>query len=304
MRFVLVLVALLAAGSARAADTLVVVPEVPRSVVRLGEPFRYRVVVPGPGTLTGPPAPASEGDLDLLRSGPGTAAGDSTAWEMTLAWFRPGETTVPALPLLLSTAEGTVPVRTAPWRISVEATVDPDSAGAAGLRDLKGPLEPDLTWRWGRIALAALGLALLAAAIVLWLRRSRPDAPAAPVRPAEPAHVIALRSLDNLAASSLPERGRMKDHYVGLSAILRRYVEDAFRTPAVESTTDEIAAVVPRLPLPAGEGDRLLALLADADLVKFAKQDPGAARAAEDLARARTWVEATRPRPAAGGPAT
>ena len=297
------LLLLLAAGTVRAADTLTVVPEVPRSVVRVGEPFVFRVAVPGPGTLTGPPAPASEGDLDLLASRAVPAEGDSAAWELTLAWFRPGESVVPPLPFLLEVADGSRAVRTTPWTISVEATVDPDSA-AAGLRDLKGPIDPALGWRWGRVALAAAALALLVAgAVVWWRRRSRGTGFVAPARPAEPPHVVALRSLDGLAAEALPERGRIKEHYVALSGILRRYLEDQFDTPAVESTTDEIRAVLPRLALPGGEGDRLAVLLEEADLVKFAKQDPGAARAGEDLGRAREWVEATRPRPAAGGTA-
>ena len=56
----------------------------------------------------------------------------------------------------------------------MEATVAPDTAAASGLRDLKGPIDPTLAWRWERVALAAVGLALLLAGLLFVAMRNAP----------------------------------------------------------------------------------------------------------------------------------
>ena len=66
----------------------------------------------------------------------------------------------------------------------------------------------------------------------------------------------------------------------------------------MESTTDEIReSLAGRQLFDHGVESRLLVILDEADLVKFAKLDPGADAAAEALAGGRSWVESTsRPR--------
>ena len=54
------------------------------------------------------------------------------------------------------------------------------------------------------------------------------------------------RSADAPAAERLVERGELERYYVGLSAIVRRYLEDRFGLRAPEMTTEEFLAVAQR----------------------------------------------------------
>jgi hypothetical protein len=82
---------------------------------------------------------------------------------------------------------------------------------------------------------------------------------------------------------------------VRLSGILREYVENRFRMPAVESTTTELRHTFLRTSRTPADTDTLFDLLDLSDLVKFARYDPGVDTARSDLERAKAWVERNRP---------
>jgi len=262
----------------------------------LGQRFAIRVAVPdAPGdSLLGPPAPLQAGDLDIMASGAAPAAGDSVAWVMSGALFRTGDQVLPSMPFLLRGPGGDRLVVTRAYTVSVEATVEPDSAAAMDLRDVRDPVAAPTRFRWLRVAGALALAALVAAGIMLLVRRRREsDEYTAPVVPAIPAHVEAFLALDELEKEALPQRGHIKEHYFGLSHVMRQYVERKFGIPAVESTTDEIRGQIDRTRLDRREADDLLRDLESADLVKFAKYDPGTQAATAALVRGREWVQRT-----------
>jgi hypothetical protein len=275
-------------------DTLFVSGEVAPAVVRIGERVAVRVRMPlpqGGGRLLGPPAPVEMGPVDLVVSEPMAAGPDSTGWRLEAAFFATGDVDLTRVPFRLETAAGEIPVRLLPSTISVVSSL-PDSVADADIRPIKGPLDVPVRWRWGRIAAAFAVLAAAGAGLVLWWRRrARPVPVVAPAVPDLPPEVIALRALKELEADALPARGLQKEHYSRLSLILRRYLEDRFRVPAVESTTGEIQEALERgRPLGGSGRERLLALFVEADLVKFAKFEPGADAAREALNRGKDWL--------------
>jgi len=287
------------AVSPAAADTIWVDGEFSPAVVKLGEPLtlRVRLESPAPGArLMGPPAPLSVGDLDVLKSQELVTGQDSLGWELSLALFRTGDLTLPALPFRLETAGGPVPVVVRPYRLSVTPTVEPDSAATAQIQDIKGPLTQPLQWRWMRVGIAAAVLVLLAVGTWWWRRRrALREAEAIPVELRLPPEVIAMRELDELEREALPGRGQLKEHYARLSLIVRAYMERRFRLPAVESTTYEIeTSLQDTRVLDAERSREVLTLLDDADLVKFAKFHPADGAPADALGRARRWVEVTK----------
>jgi hypothetical protein len=146
--------------------------------------------------------------------------------------------------------------------------------------DIKPPLKVPL--RFGEIS-GWLALGLLALAIVgvgVWLlvkyRRRIPLLGGS--GPPVPPHVEAIRRLEALRHQKLPQNGKHKQYYSGITDILRIYLDGRFGIGAMEMTSGEILAAVD-VPRRAGEVDDkrygdLAALLAVADLVKFAKMVP------------------------------
>lgn len=289
-------------GSGAVADTGAAPPETLKveasihpAVVKVGQRISVRFAVPLPDTaarLVGPPAPSTFGAVDVVKSESAPAGPDSAGWTMEVALFEPGDQTLSGIPFILATGTGREPVRLLPYSLSVESSL-PDT-GKAELKDIAPPAPIETRWRWGRIALTLATLAVLAAGVALWIRRPRREIAPVPVLPPSiPPEEAALAALRELERESLAARGLMKEHYARLSLVLRGYLERRFRFPAVESTTDEIRERVSRSALLGDEESRtLFALFDEADLVKFARHDPGPEAAADALGRGRGLVEA------------
>ena len=113
----------------------------------------------------------------------------------------------------------------------------------------------------------------------------------------QPPHIVAARLLQELNAKQLWQQGKVKEFYSELSHILRGYLEDQFTMPALENTTDELIDILQKRQFDENIVGRIKGLLKTADLVKFAKVEPGSDthdrlwRAAVDI------VELTKPKP-------
>jgi hypothetical protein len=121
-------------------------------------------------------------------------------------------------------------------------------------------------------------------------RRPARVAPAvvAPRAPARPAWDLALEQLDRVAAERWVDRGELRRQYEEVTETLRRYVENRWGIPALESTTFDLRRLLERSAVAPGIASRILAVLSEADLVKFAKAvpEPEAARVCEKSVRA------------------
>jgi hypothetical protein len=204
-----------------------------------------------------------------------------------------GELTLPPLVVPLQDRQGgdagVAEIRTDPVTVTV-ASVVPEGVDYTEPKDIAPPLSLP---RPGWPVEAWLGLGAVAAAIALGLfawRRRRSRAPAlAP----QPAHVLALAELDHLEQAAGGDE-RVEAFYVRLSAILRRYLGWRFGLRALMQTTDEFVAA-----LPGAEGALapyrpvLATVLADFDLVKFARFRPGRGDREEALRWVRQFVERT-----------
>ncbi|NNF05196.1 MAG: hypothetical protein HKN21_00415 [Candidatus Eisenbacteria bacterium] len=281
---------------AQGADTVFVTPEVSSAVVQIGQPFQVRVGVIKENTgdlLTGPQAPVTLGELDILKSASVPTASDSLYWDLEVSLFEPGERTLPEIPFYVNRLSGAVPVRLNPYTISVVTTVEVDSAGAMPpLRALRDPIAGPTRWIWWRVGLAVAGLALAALA-VWWLmkRRKRPPQQTQAYVPRLAPDVEAMQAFSELEREAYPDRGMLKEHFSGLSMIVRRYIERRFGVMAVESTTSELQADLgSREYFSESSKQRLFDLLERSDMVKFAKFRPENKVAAEDLNLAKQWV--------------
>jgi hypothetical protein len=179
-------------------------------------------------------------------------------------------------------------------RVEVDVAADAEPAGPLAPLPLTVP-DPPFPWLWAGAAAALV--ALLAAALVAYLRRARPLP--APEPPAPP-HQRALDALARLRERHLPERGEVEPYFVELSEILRRYLEERFGLRAPEQTTEEFLATVSnteagRRAIESAHRDLLRDFLTRADLVKFARETPGAEDCEEAGAGAERFVRDTIP---------
>ncbi len=136
-------------------------------------------------------------------------------------------------------------------------------------------------------AVAVMGLLFIIAALIWWsMRRRAKDISEELV---EPAHIRAKREIDQLETQGLFEKGKVKAFYFTLSEIMTRYMETIRHFPAAEYTTEEIAHHIRN-----NEEDRkILPLLRQADLVKFADTVPTSARKDEHIQMAHAYIQET-----------
>ena len=147
------------------------------------------------------------------------------------------------------------------------------------------------------IAMALL-LLLLVLGVLRLVKRLHREAVLRRLSPRE----RALRELDELLSQRLLEKERIKDFYLELTMIVRRYVERQHGVRAPEQTTEEFLASISRNPtFPAETTGRLKEFLESADLVKFAAFEPRPAATEAMIRTARAYLESDKGGPVAPG---
>jgi hypothetical protein len=122
-----------------------------------------------------------------------------------------------------------------------------------------------------------LGIILLLVALIYIYYRWKHKKPIFGLlqKPAEPPHIIAFHSLEKLKSEKLWQQGQYKQYFTRITDILRVYIEDRFKVPALESTTAEIMNSLKNIDF---IDEKTLAnfkiTLELSDFVKFAKAEP------------------------------
>ena len=240
----------------------------------------------------------SVGGFLVLQRNPVTPTSDTTSTTgFVVSKYDSGLATFPPVDFLV-TVPGDTAVRTVstnPVVLTVR-TVAVDTS--KDIRDLKPPLSIPLTLAemltWGGIGLAAAVLGFL-----LWrylkrrkARRAARDAGYVP--PARPAHEIAFEQLALLKEKKLWQQGLVKQYYSEATEIFRRYLENRYTLQAMEETTDEIIAGLRKLRFPEPMLETADRILRRADLVKFAKFEPGIADHEEMITVIHDFVDRTK----------
>lgn len=203
-----------------------------------------------------------------------------------------------AAPDVADPGDASTPGGTAPGANGTGGPIAPAAAEPAAMKPaLTAPRE------WWPLIIAAICAALAAVIGFLVLRRLRNRLPAeeelAPVIrvPTRPAWEIAIEELDEIVAAGWVDRGELQHQYDAVTEALRRYLENRYDVPALECTTDDLRELLRGTPLPGEMASRVLSLLGEADLIKFAKGIPEPTNARSSEKRAREIVEATIPAP-------
>ncbi len=289
--------------------------QVDRTEITIGDPIHYRLEIDYANGVEIKKPAWNEGlenfqILDFERGEP-TKTGER--WKVvddyTLSTFTPEDYVIPPIRVPVQLPSGATEVlETQPIEIKVKSIL-PEDESALELKDIKGTVPVFSGVLTGRVIGAAFAaLAIAGLLYALWRRRRRGAGPI-PMVPPRPEHEVALERIAALRASLAdldhsPDQGDCKEFGLELSAVLREYLEHRFSVPALEATTDEIREMLPTLflppPPPARDPERrgcearILTLLEETDLLKFAKWTLPLERLLHLLDLAEAVIESTR----------
>jgi hypothetical protein len=262
------------------------------TTAHVGDTLRLNVSVQG---ASGKPlsfgSPQSK-DLSVLRVD--SARWSSGALSYVIAWYDTGRQEIPPFPVVVGKGASAESLFT-PIVSAQITTILPDTAQVP--RPIKPYREHPFQWR-ELISYWWLPASLFALALCWWVyRRFRK----AKVREQEAALVLllppdeeAVRNLIRLKDQKYPARGMLKEFFTDFSLVMRRYLERRYEFPALEMTTYELSREFAEGDFPAMLTERLLPVLREADLVKFAKLIPDFAECDGHLNMGFEIVAATR----------
>ena len=191
-----------------------------------------------------------------------------------LTQFDSGKYTIPRIPVIINGK--TVYSDSLAIEIS-DVKVDTLKQKMYDIKDIAAVKSP--MGNWWIYVLVVIGLIGLGFLIFYLLKNRKPKAKAEVVvykTPIEKATTL----LQQLESKELWQKGAVKDYYSELTDIVRNYIEEEIKIPAMESTTSELieglrkAAKQKKLKLSNDTVENLEKVLQQADLVKFAKVTP------------------------------
>lgn len=154
------------------------------------------------------------------------------------------------------------------------------------------------TWRdyiWYILG-GLLALGLIAFIIYYFMRNKAVKVPPPqPVKYIETPNEKALRLLEELEQKQLWQKDQVKQYYTELTDILRNFIEERFRTPAMELTSDELMLVVRRHKDMNRYYEALDTVLHTADMAKFAKAQPLPQEHTDAFELTKQFIQATKP---------
>jgi hypothetical protein len=200
-------------------------------------------------------------------------------WTASLAAFETGSLELPPITVRLRAGTEAQELQTAPVKIEVQSVLAKEPQASPEIADLKPPasVAPDFRAIW--VALALLGALVLGAGVVWWVHRrfaGRLAAVPVPEDPfhREPPHVWVYRELQQLLERRLAEQGRVDEFYAELGRIVKTYLSGRYRIDLLERTSEEVRDLLERSGAPPEATEHASGILADCDLVKFARRRP------------------------------
>jgi hypothetical protein len=265
-------------------------------------PLRLTATYPADLELTLPELPKEWGSFEVLAQTllPPTDNGDGTLTvvrQVTATLWAPGDYQTPSFTVRYREAEGELQeLSVPPLSLTVASVLNQDDTQ---MRDLKPQVSlsrpPVWPWILGGVFLAAL------VGVVGWillnrlLRRTGPIPTSTPAFDPRAPHEIAYDELNRIAALNLPTRGELKPHYTLIAACVRAYIQGCYGIPALDQTTEELVTAFRHARVDRGHAGLFRDLLAEADLVKFARFRPPVQRAYAAIDQARHIVDVTKP---------
>ncbi len=194
--------------------------------------------------------------------------------EYVITTFTTGEYVIPPITIKYTDPGGErKEIKSEPLFILVKS-VGASESDKEDVRGLKPPIDIRGAY-WAYLIILPV-LAVLAAAGFLYYRQKAKGLalPEIPEELRKPPWEVALLELDLLQDSGLLENKQIKEYFIVLSDIIRKYMGRRYEIKALDRTTEEIRQEVKGLKLEQQMAQLIFGLLLFCDLVKFAKYIP------------------------------
>jgi hypothetical protein len=221
---------------------------------------------------------------------------ENIIWQQALVvtTFEVGERTIPAQKFFVEVEGQREELFSELIVVNVESVLDEETQ-PSDIRGLKG--QRILTSWWTPVLwLILLGLLIMLVLFLLRKRRQRVDSVS--LEPLRPAHEVALMELEALQSKGLIEQGKIKEFYIELSNILRRYMDRRYTIESLDRTTEELISEMRSKRVEPDVIRMIRNVLVECDLVKFAKLRPQVSEIDLVHKTAVQFIERTRPLPA------
>jgi len=211
---------------------------------------------------------------------------------LRLQTFSAGQVEIPAIIQPFKGADGkAAEFHSMPVSIQVEPLPRRKGDQPGHIRGLKAPQGMTSWWLLSGVLLVLAGIS--AGLAWYFYRQRKLETVQAPSLPPRPPEEIARERLTALRNSDLLRTGQFKSYYIDLSDILRRYVEERFRVPAIDRTTHELMREIRQAAIQRQDVSAIRNVLEQSDMVKFAKWLPTEKEALADWQAVYDLVERT-----------
>ena len=218
--------------------------------------------------------------------------------QIQLAMYKTGEFSIPAMEVELIQKSGKREVLgSEAIKIKVESVL---TGQKQELKELKAQAEITPDYRPFLLLLAALASA---AFLIYWLLkvfRKRQKGVVTEVRDTRTPEQVARDAIQDLLSRKLIEQGLLKQFYLELSEIVKRFLGQKLNILSLERTTEEFTHDLRKTSMPIPDFEMIREFLVECDLVKFAKYHPSAEEIQSVLEQAIQLIDSMEASPKGG----
>ena len=193
--------------------------------------------------------------------------------QIIITSFDSGRQVIPPLALTASTLDGDSTFNVYTDSIPVNVTYSPADS-TLPFHDIKTIIEVKKTFPWWIWLLVAAGVILIIALTIYFVRKSKKKKETAIFESKLSPYDEAMQLLDELQKENLPAKNQMREYYLRLSDIFKRYLSRKTNSYQMHLTTDELLMELGQLDLSKEKITSFASCLRMGNVVKFARYVP------------------------------
>jgi len=193
--------------------------------------------------------------------------------QIIITSFDSGRQVIPPLTLTASTLEGDSTFNIYTDSIPINVTYSPADS-TLPFHDIKNIIEVKKTFPWWIWLLIGLGVIIIVFLIIYFIRKSRKKKDTGIFESKLSPYDEAMKLLDELQKENLPEKSEIREYYLRLSDIFKRYLSRKTNSYQMHLTTDELLMELNELELSKQKISDFASCLRMGNAVKFARYVP------------------------------